>query len=229
MTRATTYRTRSDAWQPGTPCPKCRNPVLAERDKFQKGHNTCKRCGNLDQSRRRQSKRQASIPREKPVKEKPVAEEKPVMTCIKCKEKPQKPNSRKGLCDPCTVEDTLAKARLRAADQHRRRMADAVVVLCACGCGERCRSGATYATKQHRETHERETRQKHRQPRAYEKPPASQKMQRMSKVEKREVVHGEVLDTPEERARVAELLERARVARMATPVQSRWERDSLWG
>lgn len=151
------------------------------------------------------------------------------MTCIKCKEKPQKPNSRKGLCDPCTVEDTLAKARLRAADQHRRRMADAVVVLCACGCGERCRSGATYATKQHRETHERETRQKHRQPRAYEKPPASQKMQRMSKVEKREVVHGEVLDTPEERARVAELLERARVARMATPVQSRWERDSLWG
>ena len=51
----------------------------------------------------------------------------------------------------------------------------------------------------------------------------------MSQVEKREVVHGEVLDTPEERARVAEMLERARVARMATPVLSRWERDSLWG
>ena len=69
----------------------------------------------------------------------------------------------------------------------------------------------------------------HQQPRVYQKPPASQKMQRMSKVEKSEVVHVEVLDTPEERARVAELLERARVARMATPVQSRWERDSLWG
>ena len=150
------------------------------------------------------------------------------MICTKCKEKPQKPNSRKGLCDPCTVEDTLAKARVRAADQYRRRMADVIVVLCACGCGEKCRSGATYATKQHRETHERETRQKHRQPRAYDKPPASQKMQRMSQVEQREVVHGEVLDTPEERARVAELMERARVARMATPVQSRWERDSLW-
>ena len=63
----------------------------------------------------------------------------------------------------------------------------------------------------------------HQQPRVYQKPPASQKMQRMSKVEKSEVVHVEVLDTPEERARVAELLERARV------VQSRWERDSLWG
>ena len=201
---------------------------MTERDKFQKGHNTCKRCGNFDQSRRRQAKRQTRIPREKPVKQKPVAEEKPVMTCIKCKENPQKSNSRKGLCDGCTKDDNAAKSRLRAAEQHRRRMADVIVVLCACGCGEKCRSGATYATKQHRETHERETRQKHRQPRAYEKPPASQKMQRMSKVEKREVVHGEVLDTPEERARVAELESRARAARMATPVLSRWERDSLW-
>lgn len=60
------------------------------------------------------------------------------------------------------------------------------------------------------------------------KPEQFQKLQRMSRVEKSEVVHVEVLDTPEERARVAELLERARVARMATPVLSRWERDSLW-
>jgi hypothetical protein len=143
------------------------------------------------------------------------------MNCINCKERPQKPNSRKGLCDPCTVEDTLAKARLRAADQHRRRMADAIVVMCACGCGQKCRSGATYATKQHREAHERETRQKHRQPRAYEKPPASQKMQRMSKVEKRAVEVVPVLDTPEERARVAEMLERARANRVELPF-SRW-------
>jgi hypothetical protein len=150
------------------------------------------------------------------------------MTCTKCKQQPQKLNSRKGLCEACTVEDTLAKARIRAAKQHRRRMADTIVVLCACGCGERCRSGATYATKQHRETHERETREKHRQPRSYDKPPQSQKLQRMTKVEKREVVVLPVLDTEAERARVAELLERARAQREATPVQSRWERDSLW-
>jgi hypothetical protein len=100
-------------------------------------------------------------------------------------------------------------------------MADVIVVLCACGCGEKCRSGATYATKQHREAHERETRQKHRQPRAYEKPPASQKMQRMSKVEKRAVEVVPVLDTPEERARVAEMLERARANRVELPF-SRW-------
>lgn len=151
------------------------------------------------------------------------------MNCINCKERPQKPNSRKGLCDPCTVEDTLAKARLRAADQHRRRMADVIVVLCACGCGEKCRSGATYATKQHRETHERETRQKHRQPRAYEKPPASQKLHRMSKVEKSEVEVLPVLDTLDEKAKYEALLERARAAREATPVQSRWERECLFG
>ena len=221
MTRATTYRTRSDAWQPGTPCPKCRKPVMTAADLYQKGHRPCKRCGNFWRSELRQSKRQPRAPREKPVKEKPVAEEKPVMNCINCKERPQKPNSRKGLCDPCTVEDTLAKARLRAADQHRRRMADAIVVMCACGCGQKCRSGATYATKQHREAHERETRQKHRQPRAYEKPPASQKMQRMSKVEKRAVEVVPVLDTPEERARVAEMLERARANRVELPF-SRW-------
>jgi hypothetical protein len=212
-------------WKPGDPCPKCQKPVMTERDKFQKGHNKCRRCGNLDQSRRRKARKQPRIPREKPVKVEPIKEP---MTCTKCKEKPQKLNSRKGLCEACTVEDTLAKARIRAAEQHRRRMADTIVVLCACGCGERCRSGATYATKQHRETHERETREKHRQPRSYDKPPQSQKLQRMTKVEKREVVVLPVLDTEAERARVAELLERARAQREATPVQSRWERGSLW-
>jgi hypothetical protein len=150
------------------------------------------------------------------------------MTCVKCKEKPQKPNSRKGLCDACTTEDTLAKARLRAADQHRRRMAEVEVVLCACGCGERCRSGATYATKQHRETHERETREKHRQPRSYDKPPQAQKLQRMTKVEKKAVDVLPVLDTEAERAKRDALLAKAQAERMAVPVQSRWERGSLW-
>jgi len=65
------------------------------------------------------------------------------------------------------------------------------------------------------------TEPEHVQPRTYAKPPQSQKMQRMSKVEKREVVHGEVLDTPEERARVAEMLERARANRVELPF-SRW-------
>lgn len=69
----------------------------------------------------------------------------------------------------------------------------------------------------------------HTQPRVYVKPPQSQKMQRMSKVEKREVIYTEVLDTPEERAKRDALLERARAAREATPVQSRWERECLFG
>lgn len=213
-------------WNPGDPCPTCKKPVMTERDKFQKCHNKCRRCGNLDQSRRRQARKQPRILREKPVKLEPIKEP---MNCVKCKDKPQKPNSHKGLCEACTVEDTLAKARLRAADQHRRRMADAIVVLCACGCGERCRSGASYATKQHRETHERETREKHRQPRSYDKPPQAQKLQRMTKVEKRDVVDGFVVDTPEERAKRDALLAKARIAREAVPVQSRWDRDSLWG
>lgn len=146
------------------------------------------------------------------------------MICTKCKEKPQKPNSRKGLCDPCTIEDTLAKARLRAADQHRRRMAGAVIVLCACGCGEKCRPGATYATKQHRITHERETREKHRQPRATVKPPDDYKLKHMTKAEKKTVEVLTVLDTPEERARVAELQARA-AANRVTLTFSRFEGD----
>ena len=69
----------------------------------------------------------------------------------------------------------------------------------------------------------------HKQPRVYVKPPQSQKMQRVSKAEKREVEVLQVLDTEAERARVAELLERARAAREAVPVQSRWERECLFG
>lgn len=61
----------------------------------------------------------------------------------------------------------------------------------------------------------------HAQPRTYVKPPQSQKMQRMSKVEKRAVEILPVLDTPAERARVAELLARARANR-ATLEFSRW-------
>lgn len=61
----------------------------------------------------------------------------------------------------------------------------------------------------------------HTQPRTYVKPPQSQKMQRMSKVEKREVVVLPVLDTEAERARVAEMLERARANRVELPF-SRW-------
>jgi ribosomal protein S14 len=61
----------------------------------------------------------------------------------------------------------------------------------------------------------------HVQPRVYVKPPQSQKMQRMSRAEKREVEVLPVLDTPDERARVAELLERARMNRVELPF-SRW-------
>ena len=61
----------------------------------------------------------------------------------------------------------------------------------------------------------------HKQPRVYVKPPQSQKMQRMSRVEKRAVEVLPVLDTPAERERVAELLERARANRVELSF-SRW-------
>ncbi len=59
------------------------------------------------------------------------------------------------------------------------------------------------------------------QPRVYVKPPQSQKIQRMTKAEKKTVEVLTVLDTPAERARVAELLERARANRVELPF-SRW-------
>ena len=108
------------------------------------------------------------------------------MNCTNCKTKPQKKNSRKGLCAECTREDDLAKARLRAADQTRRLQSQRDTRLCACGCGERCRSGASYATKQHRLTHQRETKEKHRQPRVYPKAEHDRKLKHLPFVERRQ-------------------------------------------
>lgn len=68
----------------------------------------------------------------------------------------------------------------------------------------------------------------HTQPRTYVKPPQSQKMQRMSRAEKLEVVHGEVLDTPEERAKRDKLMDQAIAVRKANVILSRWERESIW-
>lgn len=64
----------------------------------------------------------------------------------------------------------------------------------------------------------------HQQPRVYQKPPESQKMQRMSRAEKREVEVLPVLDTEAERARVALLEERARQNRI-TLTLGRFEGD----
>jgi len=61
----------------------------------------------------------------------------------------------------------------------------------------------------------------HRQSRVYVKPPQSQKMQRMSRAEKKEIEMLPMLDTEAERARVAEMLERARANRVELPF-SRW-------
>ena len=61
----------------------------------------------------------------------------------------------------------------------------------------------------------------HKQPRVYVKPPQSQKMQRMSRAEKKEIEMLPMLDTEAERARVAEMLERARTNRVELPF-SRW-------
>jgi len=64
----------------------------------------------------------------------------------------------------------------------------------------------------------------HVQPRVYVKPPQSQKMVRVSKAEKREVVEVPVLDSEAERARVAALLERARSNRIPCQI-SRFSDD----
>jgi len=64
----------------------------------------------------------------------------------------------------------------------------------------------------------------HVQPRVYVKPPQSQKMVRVSKAEKREVVEVPVLDSEAERARVAALLERARANRIPCQI-SRFSDD----
>ena len=58
------------------------------------------------------------------------------------------------------------------------------------------------------------TGEEHRQPRVYQKPPESQKLQRMSRTEKREVVDVPVLDTQDEKARYEALLARARANRI---------------
>jgi hypothetical protein len=63
--------------------------------------------------------------------------------------------------------------------------------------------------------------EEHRQPRVYQKPPDEYKMKHMTKAEKREVEVLPLLDTEAERARVAELLERARANRVELPF-SRW-------
>jgi hypothetical protein len=68
----------------------------------------------------------------------------------------------------------------------------------------------------------------HVQPRNYIKPPQSKSIQRVSRAEKREMEVLPVLDTEAERAKHEALLERARREREATPVQSRWDRESLW-
>ncbi len=61
----------------------------------------------------------------------------------------------------------------------------------------------------------------HVQPRTYVKPPQSQKIQRVSRAEKREVEMLPLLDTEAERAKHEALLERARAQR-ATLEFSRW-------
>lgn len=140
---------------------------------------------------------------------------KPTAPCTRCKLNTQRPNSKRGLCYTCSNADDLEKARVRAAEQHKRKMAKAAPrKLCACGCGEKCRAGATYFTTQHREDHERSQRDEHRQPRVYVKPPESQKLQRMSRAEKRDSPVLTEIDTEAERARVAMLLEKARRERV---------------
>jgi fructose-1,6-bisphosphatase/sedoheptulose 1,7-bisphosphatase-like protein len=61
----------------------------------------------------------------------------------------------------------------------------------------------------------------HVQPRVYVKPPQSQKVQRVSRAEKKEIEMLPMLDTEAERARVADMLERARANRVELPF-SRW-------
>lgn len=68
----------------------------------------------------------------------------------------------------------------------------------------------------------------HFQPRVYVKPPQSQKMVRMSKAEKRDVVDVPIADTQDERAKVAALQAKARMERESVIMPSRWERASIW-
>lgn len=64
----------------------------------------------------------------------------------------------------------------------------------------------------------------HKQPRVYVKPPQSQKLQRVSRAEKREVVDVPLADTQDERAKYEALLERARQNRI-TLTLGRFEGD----
>jgi len=104
------------------------------------------------------------------------------MSCTKCHNEPQKRNSRKGLCATCTKEDDAEKARKRAAAQAKRLKAQRNPAQCRCGCGEDCRTGATYATKAHRIEHTRRLKAEakaHRQTPRPPKPERHQKMQTM--------------------------------------------------
>ena len=69
----------------------------------------------------------------------------------------------------------------------------------------------------------------HQQPRVYQKPPDDYKLKHMTKAEKKTVEVLPVLDTEAERRKRDALLAKAQAERMAVPVQSRWERESLWG
>jgi hypothetical protein len=70
--------------------------------------------------------------------------------------------------------------------------------------------------------------EEHRQPRVYQKPPDEYKMKHMTKAEKKTVEVLPVLDTEAEKEKRKVLLAKAQAERMAVPVQSRWERGSLW-
>ena len=222
-------------WKPGDLCPKCNEPVNTQADRYKRDKNTCKPCGNKAKQEERNEERAP-----------------PATPCRDCHMPMLDGNDRRyGVCKACRQQQ-----RVRYCECGGEIRAGSKAVRCAeCSARRRAtgaRKGRTVAAE--KRNGQRELREAtrgpveiaprpvaqawpglrgpgmaaHQQPRVYQKPPESQKMQRMSRAEKREVEVLPVLDTEAERARVAEMLERARVARMATPVQSRWERDSLW-
>ena len=90
-------------------------------------------------------------------------------------------------------------------------------------CRDHMKENAKEVIRKAKRKHMRKVRSEpeHKQPRVYVKPPQSQKIKRLTKAEKKTVEVLPVLDTPAERARVTELLERARANRVELPF-SRW-------
>lgn len=106
--------------------------------------------------------------------------------CIVCKKKPSVVNSTKGLCGECGTANRIKKSRERAKLQTERLKKNRpAAAICLCGCGLECRSGASYAKKEHRDQHEKAQRQAHRQPRAYSRPEQSRKMNSVPKADRK--------------------------------------------